>query len=285
MKLGVISDCFKKSMEESIAAAAALKLSGIQMYAVSGDICPEALTDADIARYCKLLKDNNLAVSALCGDLGGHGFEIAADNAARIEKTKAIVDLAVKFGTKVVTTHIGVIPEDTACEKYQTMLSALRECGAYAASRGVTLAIETGPEVAPVLNTFVRAAGEGVGVNLDPANFVMVTGQNPAEAVYLLREKIVHTHLKDGKMLKKSDPVEIYRCFAEGGIDALNVADYFIETPIGEGDVDFAAYLKALREVGFNGYLTIERETGADPSADITKAAAYIRDGFAEYLD
>lgn len=285
MKLGVISDCFKKSMEESIAAAAALKLSGIQMYAVSGDICPENLTDAEIARYCKLLEDNNLKVSALCGDLGGHGFEIAKDNAERIEKTKAIVDLAVKFGTNVVTTHIGVIPEDTACEKYQTMLAALRECGAYAASRGVTLAIETGPEVAPVLNTFVRAAGDGVGVNLDPANFVMVTGQNPAEAVYLLREKIVHTHLKDGKMLKKSDPVEIYRCFAEGGIDALNVADYFIETPIGEGDVDFAAYLKALREVGFNGYLTIERETGADPSADITKAAEYIRTGFAQYLD
>ena len=57
MKLGVISDCFKKSMEDSIAAAAALKLSGIQMYAVSGDICPENLTDADIARYCKLLAD------------------------------------------------------------------------------------------------------------------------------------------------------------------------------------------------------------------------------------
>lgn len=285
MKLGVISDCFQKTMEESIAAAAALKLSGIQMYAVSGDICPEALTDADIARYKKLLADNNLVVSALCGDLGGHGFEIAKDNAERIEKTKKIVDLAVKFDTKVVTTHIGVIPEDTNCEKYQTMLAALRECGAYAASKDVTLAIETGPEVAPVLNTFVRAAGDGVGVNLDPANFVMVTGQNPAEAVYLLREKIVHTHLKDGKMLKKSDPVEIYRCFAEGGIDALNVADYFIETPIGEGDVDFAAYLKALREVGFNGYLTIERETGADPSADIAKAASYIRDGFAQYLD
>lgn len=285
MRLGVISDCFKKTMEESIAAAAALKLSGIQMYAVSGEFCPEALSEADIARYRALLAENNLAVSALCGDLGGHGFEIAAENAARIEKTKQIVDLAVKFDTKVVTTHIGVIPADPTCEKYQTMLSALRECGSYAASRGVTLAIETGPEVAPVLNDFVRAAGDGVGVNLDPANFVMVTGQDPAEAVYLLREKIVHTHLKDGKQLKVSDPVEIYRCFAEGGIDALNVADYFIETPIGEGDVDFAAYLKALREVGFNGYLTIERETGADPSADITKAAEYIRTGFAQYLD
>ena len=118
MKLGVISDCFKKSMEESVAAAGALQLSGIQMYAVSGEFCPEALSEADIARYRKLLADNGLKVSALCGDLGGHGFEIAKDNPERIEKTKAIVDLAVKFDSKVVTTHIGVIPEDTASEKY-----------------------------------------------------------------------------------------------------------------------------------------------------------------------
>ena len=285
MKLGVISDCFKLSMEESIEKAASLGLYGIQMYAVSGDICPENLTEERIAYYRDLLKAKKLAVSALCGDLGGHGFQIPADNAWKIEKTKRIIDLAVAFGTSVVTTHIGVIPEDETNETYGVMLSAIRECGAYAAARGVTLAIETGPETAPVLNKFVRAAGEGVGVNLDPANFVMVTGQDPAEAVLLLREKIVHTHLKDGRMLKKSDPVLVYRSFAEGGIEALNVADFFLETPIGEGDVDFAAYLAALRTVGFDGYLTIERETGADPAADIATAAGYVRNGFAEYLN
>ena len=103
MKLGVISDCFKKSMEDSIAAAAALKLSGIQMYAVSGDICPENLTDADIARYCKLLADNDLAVSALCGDLGGGGFAFADRNPAKIEKSKRIIDMAMELETNVVT--------------------------------------------------------------------------------------------------------------------------------------------------------------------------------------
>lgn len=282
MKLGVISDCFKKDMTESIRMAGALGLDGIQMYAVSGDICPDSLLPhpEKIAEYKKLLADNGLTVSALCGDLGGHGFEIEADNAARIEKTCRIVDLACEFGTKVVTTHIGVIPADESSEKYRVMLDAVSKCGEYAASKGVTLAIETGPEVASVLYGFVSKAGAGVGVNLDPANFVMVTGQDPAEAVYLLRDYIVHTHLKDGKRLKKSDPVEIYRSFAEGGIEALNVADYFIETPVGEGDVDFAKYIKALKDIGFDGFLTIERETGADPSADITKAAEYARANF-----
>ena len=43
MKLGVISDCFKKPMKDSIRMAGELSLDGIQMYAVSGDICPENL--------------------------------------------------------------------------------------------------------------------------------------------------------------------------------------------------------------------------------------------------
>jgi sugar phosphate isomerase/epimerase len=117
----------------------------------------------------------------------------------------------------------------------------------------------------------------GVGVNLDPANFVMVTGQDPVEAVELLGKYIVHTHVKDGKLLKKTDPKIIYDCFAEGGIEALNIADYFIETPLGEGDVDFPKYIAALQKAGFDGYLTIERETGADPAADIVIARDMVR--------
>lgn len=282
MKLGVISDCFKRSIEESIAISGKLGMDGIQIYAVSGEFCPEVLlgNDEKIEYYKGLLKENGLVVSALCGDLGGHGFEIEKDNADRIERTNRIIDLACRFDTNVVTTHIGVIPSDEDSPKYSVMLDAIRQCGEYAASKGVTLAIETGPEIASVLGGFVAKAGKGVGVNLDPANFVMVTGQDPAEAVYMLRDYIVHTHLKDGKMLKKSNPVEIYNVFAEGGIEGLNVADYFIETPVGEGDVDFDAYVGALKEIGFDGFLTIERETGSDPSLDIAKAAAYARENF-----
>lgn len=279
MKLGVISDSFGTSVRAGIEACASLGLSGMQIYAVKGEFCPENLREEDIESLRALLKEKGLEVSALCGDLGGHGFEIASEVPTRVEKTKKIIDLALKFDSKIVTTHIGVIPEDKTSEKYQTMLGAMKELGKYASERGATLAIETGPEIAVVLNDFVRAAGDGVGVNLDPANFVMVTGQEPAEAVRILSDKIVHTHVKDGKMLKKSDPVLIYKCFAEGGIEALNVADFFIEVPVGEGDVNWDEYIGALREVGYNGYLTIERECGDDPAADIKKAADFIRCG------
>ena len=277
MKIGVITDCFKVGTADAIKTAAKLGIEGVQIYATTGEFSPDTLTKTDIESYRKLLSDHGMTVSALCGDMGGHGFEIAEDNPARVEMTKRIIDLAVKMGTAVVTTHIGVIPEDGECEKYRTMLRALSECGEYAKAHGVTLAIETGPEMAATLNRFVREAGDGVGVNLDPANFVMVTGQDPAEAVRLLREKIVHTHLKDGIMLKKTDPKIIYDHFAEGGIEALNVADFFLETPVGEGKVDWEDYISALREVGYDGFLTIERETGADPREDIRRAVEFVR--------
>lgn len=272
MKLGVITDCFKSNLNESIELAKKLGFSGIQIYATTGEFSPEVLTEERKQEIKNKLNECGLEISALCGDMGGYGFQKEEDNPTRIEKTKRIIDLAEEFGAKVITTHIGVIPSDKAEPRYKVMLDALTECGIYAKKKGITLAIETGPESAATLLQFLKDTKGGVGVNLDPANFVMVTDQDPVEAVEMLAEYIVHTHAKDGVMLKKTDPKIIYDHFATGGIEALNVADYFKETPLGEGNVDFPAYINALKNIGFNGYLTVERETGSNPVADIELA-------------
>ena len=277
MKIGVITDCFKKTHEEGIKRAATLGLDGVQIYATTGEFSP-ALSAGKKAEYKRLLQEKGLVVSALCGDMGGYGFEIAEDNAERIEKTKRIIDLAVEFGAKVVTTHIGVIPEEKTHPRYEVMLSALTECGLYAKEKGVTLAIETGPEKAKTLLAFIEDTKGGVGVNLDPANFTMVTGQDAVEAVYLLKDYIVHTHAKDGRMLNKNqNPADVYHAFAVGGVDALNACEGFKELPLGEGDVDWDKYLKALQEIGYDGFLTIERECGEDPASYIDKATTFLK--------
>ena len=276
MKIGVITDCFKKTHFEGIEIAAKLGLQGVQIYATTGEFSPE-LSACEKEKYKKLLTEKGLTVSAICGDMGGYGFEKEEDNAERIEKTKAIVDLAVEFGTSVVTTHIGVIPDDKTHPRYAVMLKALTECGLYAKEKGVTLAIETGPEKAKTLLAFLRDTKGGVGVNLDPANFTMVTGQDAVEAVYLLKDYIVHTHAKDGVMLDKNqDPTAVYHAFAVGGVDALNACEGFKEVPLGEGEVDWTKYLKALKEIGFDGFLTIERECGDNPVDDICKAVDFL---------
>ena len=278
MKIGVITDCFKKTHKEGIEKAASLGLDGVQIYATTGAFSPDTLTPEAKEEYKALIRSHGLVVSALCGDMGGYGFEIEADNQERVEKTKRIIDLAEEFGTSVVTTHIGVIPEDQSAERYKVMLAALTECGIYAKEKGVTLAIETGPEKASTLLAFLKDTKGGVGVNLDPANFTMVTGQDAVEAVYLLRDYIVHTHAKDGIMLDKNqDPTDVYHAFAVGGVDALNACAGFREVPLGEGEVEWDKYLAALREIGFDGFLTIERECGDDPTADIVMAADFLK--------
>lgn len=278
MKLGVITDCFKLPIKESICMAADLGFNGVQIYATTGEFSPETLTAERKAEIKALLKEKGLEISALCGDMGGHGFQIEKDNAERVEKTKRIIDLAEEFSVPVITTHIGVIPSDKTNPTYKVMVDALTECGLYAKEKGITLAIETGPENADTLLMFLKDTKGGVGVNLDPANFVMVTDQDPVDAVKKLGEYIVHTHAKDGKMLIKTDPKIIYDCFAGGGIEALNVADYFIETPLGKGDVDFKAYIAELKNAGYDSYLTVERECGDNPADDIVLARDTLRE-------
>lgn len=277
MKIGVITDCFKLPLDESIKLAGKLGFDGIQIYATTGEFSPEVLTTERKSEVRSLLMENHLEISALCGDMGGYGFQIESDNAERIQKTKRIIDLAEEFEVGVITTHIGVIPENKDNPRYSVMLDAMCKCGEYAADKKITLAIETGPEKASTLLSFLQDTNGGIGVNLDPANFVMVTGQDPVEAVQVLGKYIVHTHAKDGVMLKQTDPEIIYDCFAKGGIEALNVADYFLETPLGDGDVDYAKYINELRGIGYDGYLTIERETGENPISDIQKSLNTLR--------
>jgi L-ribulose-5-phosphate 3-epimerase len=277
-KIGVMVDSFRLGIEEGIKKAAEVGGEGIQIYATSGEFAPENLSPARRKELLDIIKSNGLVVSALCGDLGGHGFAIAEDNAERIEKSKRIMDLAKEMETNVVTTHIGVVPSDPNHDRYKILQDACNELGEYGDEVGAYFAIETGPETAIVLKTFLDSlSSKGVRVNMDPANLVMVTDDDPVQAVYTLKDYIVHTHAKDGIMKKKTDPEVIYNFFAEGGIEDMRMEDYFLETPLGEGAVDFTNYLKALEEVGFNGFLTIEREVGGQPEKDIKLAVDFLK--------
>jgi sugar phosphate isomerase/epimerase len=197
-------------------------------------------------------------------------------NPGLIDQSKRIMELAKDLESDVVTTHIGVVPADRNHDRYKIMQEACFELAQYADSMGSHFAIETGPERADTLKMFLDDLGStGVAVNLDPANLVMVTGDDPVAAVHTLKKYIVHTHAKDGIKLKESDPEVVYGVIDHHGWDKEPT---FAEVPLGKGSVDFPAYLKALEEIGYKGFLTIERECGADPAADIKLAADFLRD-------
>ncbi len=277
MKIGVMVDSFRVGLEAGLEKAAAAGADGVQIYAVSGEMAPENLDSARRRAILRRIRGLGLSVSALCGDLGGHGFALPEDNPWKIEASKRILELAVDLETPVVTTHIGVVPADPAHPRWAVLQRACEAIGAHGDRLGVRFAIETGPEPADVLRRFLDSLDTGsVRVNLDPANLVMVTGSDPVEAVRILAPHIVHTHAKDGVRLKVADPEVVYNAFAVGGIEGLVIEELFREVPLGEGGVDFDAYLAALRAVGFDGFLTIEREVGEDPERDIRQAVRFL---------
>lgn len=275
-KIGVMLESFRLPTEEALQRAAAIGANGIQMYASFGEHTPENMNAAARRELLKSVKDKGLCFSALCGDLG-HGFGDPEKNPELIEKSKRILDMAKELETDIVTTHIGVVPTDKAHPRYAIMQDACGQLAEYADSIGSHFAIETGPETADTLCTFLDSLhSTGVSVNLDPANLVMVTRDDPVKAVHTLKKYIVHTHAKDGVNLVLGNPEYIYRVVHPVPAEAEGVR-YFEEVPLGTGSVDFPAYLSALREIGYNGFLTIEREVGDDPEKDITIAADFLR--------
>ena len=271
--IGVILDSFKKSIPESLKLAQDMGAQGIQVYSTYGELSPKNLTGAKRREFLDMVKDHGLVISALCGDLG-HGFGDPEKNPGLIEDSKRILDLAIELETNIVTTHIGVVPSDASHPRYRIMQDACGKLAAYADSLKAHFAIETGPETAATLKGFLDTLhSTGVAVNLDPANFVMVTGDDPVQAVYTLRDYIVHTHAKDGRKLYDLDPEVIYRVVESEPV----TSPAFIELPLGEGDVAFEPYLKALADIGYRGFLTIEREVGDDPTRDIRTAVEFLK--------
>ena len=269
--IGVILDSFRTDLTTALDKAVAVGASGLQVYATSGAFSPESLSPQKRREFLDMCKSRGLTISALCGDLG-QGFANPEKNPELIERSKRILDLAKDLETDVVTTHIGVVPADTDCDTFRIMQDACGQLAAYADSLRAHFAIETGPELSAVLKTFLDTLhSTGVAVNLDPANLVMVAGVDPVKAVHNLKEYIVHTHAKDGRMLRRVNPETIYN----GTLDFAEAP--FIELPLGQGDVDFPAYLSALNDIGYTGYLTIEREVGDDPEGDIRLAVNFLQ--------
>lgn len=279
--IGVILESFKLERSKAIKKAAELGAKGIQMYATEGENAPENLSKSKRAELKNEVFENGLVFSALCGDLG-QGFGCKEQNPKLIEKSKRIVELAKDLGTDIITTHIGVVPEDKNHERYKIMQEACFELSRFADSLGAHFAIETGPEKAVVLKSFLDDLGsKGVSVNLDPANFKMVTGDDPVQAVHTLKDYIVHTHAKDGNRLNIANPEFIYKA-VHPVPQGFGDVQYFEEVPLGKGSVDFPNYLKALEDIGYKGFLTIEREVGENPEADIKTAFDFLKKTIAE---
>ena len=172
------------------------------------------------------------------------------------------------------------VPEDKNDPVYEMMAKSLKAAAEYSASRGSVLAVETGPEKAETLCQLLDDIdSKGIGVNLDPANLRMVACVDAAHAVKVLGRYIVHTHAKDGINIFPGSPAATYGIIELDGSRRKFAEErsQYKEVPLGEGQVEWDPYLAALKEAGFDGFLTIERECGEDPEGDILKAYNFLK--------
>ncbi|MHB0877315.1 MAG: sugar phosphate isomerase/epimerase family protein [Anaerolineae bacterium] len=254
MKIGVMMSSFRLPAYPALERCAAVGAQGVQLRNESGELAPENLDAAGRKQLARRLADLKLEIAALCADYG-QSYAKAAELGWLLPKMKAVIDLASDLEARVISTHVGTMPHSPADPDWAKMADALIDVGAYAAKRGVRLATETGPEEPALMADFLKAvASDGLAVNYDPANLVM-KGFDHIEGVRILAPWIVHTHAKDGVRLPSGAGEEV---------------------PLGEGGVGFPRYLQALRQAGYDGYLTVEREVGDDPERDIRMAVAFL---------
>jgi L-ribulose-5-phosphate 3-epimerase len=195
------------------------------------------------------------------------GFTTASLREERIARTQEASCFAHALGIGAVSCHIGFIPGDAGERLYRELRDVTQIICDFCAARKQSFVLETGQETAEVLLGFIRDVGrENLKVNFDPANMVMYGSGDPIAALEVLREHVVSVHCKDARL----------SMFRQGMLGQ--------ECVLGDGEVDFPAFLRTLKGMGYRGLLSIEREEPdrARRAADIRTGVTRLKEWMAE---
>ena len=170
-------------------------------------------------------------------------------------------DFAASLGIKDVATHMGFIPENPNDPNFSSFCVAVRTVAEHLKKNNQYLLFETGQETpVTLLRCFERVGTDNLGVNLDTANLILYGKANPVDALDVFGKYVRNIHAKDGRY-------------------PTNGHDLGEETVIGEGKVDFHGLFVKLHELGYDSWVTIEREVqegSALQMKDISNSIAYL---------
>jgi sugar phosphate isomerase/epimerase len=204
----------------------------------------------------RALEDENFALATVFAAYNGEsyadiptvqrtvGFIPRETRREREERTYAVSDFAAKLGAPSIATHIGFVPEDASDADYAGVRDVVRRVCDHAARHNQFFALETGQEPAAVLLRFFRDVDRpNLRINFDPANMILYGTGDPIEALRTLAEHVLSVHCKDGDWPPAGQP------------GALGT-----ERPLGSGAVGVERFIATLKDVGYRGILSIERE-------------------------
>lgn len=174
---------------------------------------------------------------------------------ARLQTLIKGADFAARIGAPSLTTHVGFIPENSNEIEYRSLVNDLRYLASQCKTRGLDFLFETGQETPVTLLRTIEDIGlDNLGINFDPANLILYGKGNPIDALDVFGKYVRGMHAKDG---------------------LYPTSGRFLgkEVPLGDGKVNIKLLVKRLKELGYDGSLTIEREiTGPQQINDILAA-------------
>ncbi len=160
----------------------------------------------------------------------------------RVDWILTTSDFAKTVGVNVLQGHLGFVPKRNTPE-YDRLVTDVRKIADHLKKNGgQCFALETGQEPGRDLLQLIQDVGrDNVKVNFDPANFLIYNSDEPLAALEVLKDYVIGVHCKDARRPRKA------------GILGT-------EVPLGEGEVGIPAFVEKLKEYGYAGPLTIERE-------------------------
>lgn len=164
-------------------------------------------------------------------------------------------------------------------EQWATLLGNLDRLASLAAERGVLAVLH--PHVGTMVETRAEVervlAGTRINLCLDTGH-LLIGGTDPVTLAREVPGRIAHAHLKDVD-------AALAASVQAGEITYTEAVRAGMYTPLGDGDVDVAGIVSALRANGFDGWFVLEQDTildgeptGEGPVRDVRASMAYLRD-------
>ncbi|MCP4846877.1 MAG: sugar phosphate isomerase/epimerase [Verrucomicrobiaceae bacterium] len=249
MKLGIINSAFGQAGVDTKTGLEHIARIGFDAV----DIFTEAMSidEVEISTIKDTCATNNLPItSTVVVSAGLIDFNDPVRD-YHVERSKKFVDLAQDFESKNLLLVLGeyiwqreVIPPEA---QWEWGVEGVRKIGEYAGERGLEIALELEPFRLSLLNSIPEMARfiddcamPNVKANIDVSHLVLAD-TSPAE-IEKLRGKATHVHISD----------------CDGKVHG--------DLPPGRGVVKFAPYLQAIKELDFEGTVSIELEYSPDPS-------------------
>ncbi|MEZ6057511.1 MAG: sugar phosphate isomerase/epimerase family protein [Planctomycetaceae bacterium] len=177
------------------------------------------------------------------------GLVPEATRVARANEMKEISDFTKLLGCSTVALHIGFVPHDRSSVSYRGLIDVTRDLLDHVSANGQQLNLETGQESADHLLEFLEdVQRDNLFINFDPANMILYGTGDPIDALKKVGKYVRSVHCKDARWAP----------------EAVRGVSWGTEVPLGEGDVGMETYLRTLKELGYTGPLTIEREIAHD---------------------